>query len=46
VGETNNSAVAAAFGNAVHAAVGVRINELPITAERIHRALEEARAAR
>jgi CO/xanthine dehydrogenase Mo-binding subunit len=45
VGETNNSAVAAAIANAVHDAVGVRIRELPITAERVYQALEEARDA-
>src|SRR5581483_7882589 len=43
VGETNNSAVAAAIANAVHAAVGVRIHELPITAERVYKAIEEAK---
>jgi CO/xanthine dehydrogenase Mo-binding subunit len=39
VGETNNSAVAAAIANAVHDAVGVRVTELPITAERVYQAL-------
>ncbi|HZT09204.1 MAG TPA: xanthine dehydrogenase family protein molybdopterin-binding subunit [Chloroflexota bacterium] len=43
VGETNNSAVAAAIANAVRDAVGVRIRELPITPERVYRALEDAR---
>ncbi len=41
IGETNNSAVAAAIANAVHDAVGVRIRELPITAERVFQALQE-----
>jgi CO/xanthine dehydrogenase Mo-binding subunit len=44
VGETNNSAVGAAIANAVHAAVGVRIRELPITAERVFKAIAESQA--
>jgi carbon-monoxide dehydrogenase large subunit len=40
VGETNNSAVAAAIANAVRDAVGVRVKELPITAERVFAALQ------
>jgi CO/xanthine dehydrogenase Mo-binding subunit len=43
VGETNNSAVAAAISNAVADAVGVHIKELPITAERVFRAIQEAK---
>jgi carbon-monoxide dehydrogenase large subunit len=43
VGETNNSAVAAAIANAVHDAVGVRVTELPITAERVYLALAAKR---
>jgi CO/xanthine dehydrogenase Mo-binding subunit len=39
VGEVTNSGVAPAIANAVHDAVGVRIFELPITAEKVLRAL-------
>ncbi len=42
VGETNNSAVAAAIANAVHDAVGARIQELPITSERVYEAMKKA----
>ncbi len=41
VGEPGAVATAAAVANAVHDAVGVRIRRLPITAERVWRALEE-----
>jgi CO/xanthine dehydrogenase Mo-binding subunit len=41
IGETPNTPVAAAIANAVCDAVGVRIFTLPITAERVHRALHE-----
>lgn len=38
-GELSNAAVAPAIANAIHDAVGVRLYEIPLTAERIHRAL-------
>jgi CO/xanthine dehydrogenase Mo-binding subunit len=41
VGEVNTSAFGPALANAVHAAIGVRITQLPITAERIYAALHE-----
>ena len=40
IGETPNTPVAAAIANAVADAVGVRIHELPITAEKVYRALQ------
>jgi CO/xanthine dehydrogenase Mo-binding subunit len=42
IGETSNIAVAAAIANAVEDAVGVRINSLPITAEKVLTALRGA----
>jgi CO/xanthine dehydrogenase Mo-binding subunit len=39
VGEVNSSAFGPALANAVHAAVGVRLTQLPVTAERIYAAL-------
>ena len=39
IGETSNIPVAAAIANAVEDAVGVRINSLPITAEKVLAAL-------
>ena len=41
VGEIAVDGVPAAIANAVHDAVGVRITELPITAEKVYRALRE-----
>ena len=41
IGETPNIPVAAAIANAVADAVGVRIRDLPITAEKVYRALRE-----
>jgi CO/xanthine dehydrogenase Mo-binding subunit len=41
IGEAANVSVAAAIANAVEDAVGVRIQELPITAEKIHAALKK-----
>ena len=38
-GELSNAAVAPAIANAIHDAVGIRIHELPLTAERVHAAL-------
>ncbi len=38
-GELSNTAVAPAIANAIHDAVGVRLFELPLTAERVRRAL-------
>jgi CO/xanthine dehydrogenase Mo-binding subunit len=45
VGEVNSSAFGPALANAVHAAVGVRLTQLPITAERIFAALHVDGAA-
>lgn len=39
IGESTTPPVAAAVANAVHAATGCRIRDLPITAEKIHAAL-------
>jgi xanthine dehydrogenase molybdenum-binding subunit len=44
-GELSNTAVAPAIGNAIHDAVGVRLHALPLTAERVRRALREAEEA-
>jgi CO/xanthine dehydrogenase Mo-binding subunit len=41
IGESSNVPVAAAIANAVYDAVGVRILDLPITAEKVFRALKE-----
>jgi len=41
VGEPGTVATAAAVANAIYDAVGVRITQLPITAERVWKALEE-----
>ncbi|TAJ78000.1 xanthine dehydrogenase family protein molybdopterin-binding subunit, partial [bacterium] len=41
IGETSNIPVAAAIANAVEDAVGVRIKELPITAEKVFEALRK-----
>ena len=43
IGETANIATAAAIANAVEDACGVRINSLPITAEKIYEALHGAK---
>jgi len=43
VGEAATNPVAAAYANAIHNAIGVRFYELPITPEKILRALKEAR---
>ena len=40
VGENSNSQTAPAIANAVEDAVGVRITDLPVTAERVLRALQ------
>ena len=42
IGETGALTVAAAVANAVEDAVGVRIRDMPLTAERIYRALKAA----
>jgi CO/xanthine dehydrogenase Mo-binding subunit len=39
VGETGTFGVSPAIANAIHDAVGVRLTELPITAEAVYRAL-------
>jgi CO/xanthine dehydrogenase Mo-binding subunit len=44
IGESAISQVAPAIANAVYDAVGVRIKELPITAEKVFRALQERQA--
>jgi CO/xanthine dehydrogenase Mo-binding subunit len=44
IGESAISQVAPAIANAVYDAVGVRIKDLPITAEKVFRALQERRA--
>lgn len=44
VGETSITPVAAAIANAIYDAVGVRIRDLPITPEKVLRALGESRA--
>jgi len=40
IGESGNVPTAAAIANAVYDAVGVRITDLPITAEKVRRALQ------
>jgi CO/xanthine dehydrogenase Mo-binding subunit len=40
-GELSNPAVAPAIANAIHDAVGVRLHQLPLTAERVREALRE-----
>lgn len=45
VGEVNTSAFGPALANAVHAAIGVRISQLPVTAERIYEAIHAAPAS-
>jgi CO/xanthine dehydrogenase Mo-binding subunit len=44
LGETGLPAVAPAVGNAVSRALGVRVRDLPITPERVLRALAEREA--
>jgi len=44
-GELTNAPVAPAVANAIADAVDVRLTELPLTAERVHRALRDAAAA-
>ena len=41
IGENPISPVAPAIANAIEDAVGVRIRDLPITAEKVYRALRE-----
>lgn len=41
IGELPNVPTAAAIANAVHDAVGVRITDLPVTAEKVHAALQK-----
>ena len=40
-GEAAQGPTAAAIANAVHAALGVRVRDLPLTAEAIVRSIEE-----
>ena len=42
VGETGTFGVSPAIANAIYDAVGVRLTELPITAEAVYRALRRA----
>jgi CO/xanthine dehydrogenase Mo-binding subunit len=44
MGEPALAAMAAAIGNAIFDAVGVRVTSLPITAEKILKALAEKKA--
>ena len=44
IGESAISQVAPAIANAIYDAVGVRIKDLPITAEKVYRALQQRRA--
>ena len=44
IGEIPNVPTAAAIANAVHDAVGVRITDLPVTAEKVHAALQKMAA--
>jgi CO/xanthine dehydrogenase Mo-binding subunit len=46
IGESAISQVAPAIANAVYDAVGVRIKDLPITAEKVFRALQERRSGK
>jgi CO/xanthine dehydrogenase Mo-binding subunit len=41
IGETPNTPTAAAIANAIEDAIGVRIRDLPITPEKVYRALQE-----
>jgi CO/xanthine dehydrogenase Mo-binding subunit len=41
IGETPNTPTAAAIANAVADAIGVRIRDLPVTAEKVYRAVKE-----
>ena len=43
VGEISNTAVIAAIANAIYDAVGVRLTELPLSAEKIYDALAQQR---
>jgi CO/xanthine dehydrogenase Mo-binding subunit len=43
-GESSNTPTAAAIANAVEDAIGVRIHDLPITAEKVYWALREKKS--
>jgi CO/xanthine dehydrogenase Mo-binding subunit len=45
VGELGHLTLSPALANAVNDAIGVHLSELPLTAERVYRALEAARVA-
>jgi CO/xanthine dehydrogenase Mo-binding subunit len=45
LGEAGTIPISAAVANAVADATGVRVTELPMTPERVHRAMAAARAA-
>jgi CO/xanthine dehydrogenase Mo-binding subunit len=46
VGEATQGPTPAAIANAVYAAIGVRLREIPFTPERVRKMISEARAAR
>jgi CO/xanthine dehydrogenase Mo-binding subunit len=43
VGENAMLGIAAAIGNAIYNAIGVEVHELPMTPERVWRAIKEQR---
>ncbi len=43
IGESPNAPTAAAIANAVEDAVGIRIRDLPVTAEKVYAALQASR---
>jgi CO/xanthine dehydrogenase Mo-binding subunit len=44
IGENSKPPVAPAIANAIQDAIGVRVRDLPITAEKVYRALQEKKA--
>ena len=46
VGEPGTAPVPAAIGNAIYDATGIQVRSLPLRAEKVHRALREARRKR
>ena len=44
IGEHSVLTVAPAIANAIHDAIGVRVTALPITAERVYRAMRESKS--
>jgi CO/xanthine dehydrogenase Mo-binding subunit len=45
IGENSITPIAAAIGNALYDAVGIRIRDVPITAEKVYEALRQQRMA-